>query len=615
MHHRLSRDDFDDICRQPAKFLMYSAVRRALRQTEQFRGNARGLMVLVVDKQWIWHAKAAARLLLKDPSNPYVRDDIRSVVAIYDDTSKRRSEVSVVRPEHQSFLLSTSREALPVSIQLAADAIVDIPGPTARHVQAARRLAGVDDVDVQTAAWIARQRAEVVIGLSARNSLKYFDASLLGRPPDEPERGPKLSDLPGYRPTRRWVADLKGDVADWRQGRLQWSELSKGILLTGPPGTGKTLFATGLANELGFDLVSTSVAEWQGSKQGYLGDTLSAMSKSFADAASRRGAVLFIDELDAIGDRARMRSDHVYYEGNVIARFLELVTRINEQPGTVVVAATNYEHLIDPAILRSGRLEEHIVLELPDEEERAEMFSYHLGHGISSQQLRPLTDQLRLATPADIDKYAREAKRHARQRKAMVDLGDVAAALPAKAPLPEDVLHRIAVHESGHAIMALASGQVEAVHIRLETHMVEGVTVQDGGRVQYEMKDMALPTERQLLARVRTMLAGMAAEEVVFGTRSIGSGGVQGSDLDQATRLAYRLAGSYGLGKWLRFQVDAQWVDHSFQPMPELRVEVDGILGREYRATKELLSKEKAALMRMAAELAVDREIRLGRQS
>ncbi|ANL30167.1 ATP-dependent peptidase M41 family domain-containing protein (plasmid) [Rhizobium phaseoli] len=105
------------------------------------------------------------------------------------------------------------------------------------------------------------------------------------------------------------------------------------------------------------------------------------------------------------------------------------------------------------------------------------------------------------------------------------------------------------------------------------------------------------------------MLGGIAAEEVVFGGRSIGAGGVEGSDLDQATRLAYRLVGSYGLGKWLRYQVAASRVDESFLPTPELRAEVDGILAREYRATKELLTKEKARVMRLSAELVVDRQL------
>lgn len=617
MKHRLTKKAFDDIRHYPGRFLMYCAVRRALRMTDQFQADAKGMMVLIVDKAWIWQAKAAARLLLTGGRSGHVlEDDFRAAVTILDEGGTKRRHPAgneIIRPEHQSFILASSRDVIPVSLQLAADVIVEIAPPNGRHVRAARRLGAVDDIDPDIAAWIARQPADVMIGLTARNSLKGLDASLLSQNAEQPERKPKLSDLPGYRPARRWVSDLKQDVADWDAGRITWPEVSKGILLAGPPGTGKTLFATALANELEFDLVATSVAEWQGSKNGYLGDTLAAMSKSFADAASRRGAVLFIDELDSIGDRAKMRSDHTYYEGNVVARFLELVTHLNEQPGTVIVGATNYPHLIDPAILRSGRLEEHIVLELPDEEERAEIFSYHLGHTLSADQLRRVADQLRLATPADIDKYAREAKRHARLRNAPVDLTDVAAALPAKEPLPEDVLHRIAVHESGHALLAIASGFAETIHIRIETHMVARATVQDGGRVHYQMKDMALPTEKQLLARMRTMLAGMAAEEVVFGTRSIGSGGIQGSDLDQATRLAYRLVGSYGLGKWLRFQVDANWVDQSFQPTPELRVEADGILGREYRATKELLTKEKAQLMRMAAELVVDREIRIGR--
>lgn len=617
MKHRLTQKAFNEIRKNPARFLMYCAVRRALRMTVQFQSDAKGIIILIVDKAWIWHAKAAARLLLTGGNSGHVlEDDFRTAVTIFEEGGAKRralAGVEIIRPEHQSFILTSSREQLPVSLRLAADVIVDIAAPTARHVRAARRVGALENIDMEVAAWIARQPAEIIIGLTARNCLKSMDASLLSQHAEQPERRPKLSDLPGYRPARRWVSDLKQDVADWDAGRITWAEVSKGILLAGPPGTGKTLFATALANELEFDLVATSVAEWQGSKNGYLGDTLAAMSKSFADAASRRGAVLFIDELDSIGDRAKMRSDHTYYEGNVVARFLELVTHLNEQPGTVIVGATNYAHLIDPAILRSGRLEEHIVLELPDEEERAEIFSYHLGHTLSVEQLRPVADQLRLATPADIDKYAREAKRHARSRGAAVDLIDVAAALPAKEPLPEHVLHRIAVHEAGHALLAMASGFAETINIRIETHMVAGTTVQDGGRVHYQMKDMALPTDKQLLARMRTMLAGMAAEDVVFGARSIGSGGVHGSDLDQATRLAYRLVGSYGLGKWLRFQVDANWVDQSFQPTPELRAEVDGILGREYRATRELLTKEKAQLMRMAAELVVDREIRFGR--
>ncbi|MDR9808887.1 hypothetical protein RJJ64_00340 [Rhizobium hidalgonense] len=157
--------------------------------------------------------------------------------------------------------------------------------------------------------------------------------------------------------------------------------------------------------------------------------------------------------------------------------------------------------------------------------------------------------------------------------------------------------------------MTMASGVADVISIRVESHMIEGEPVQDGGRVHYKMRDAALPIDKDLLARIRIMLGGTAAEEVVFGSRSIGAGGYEGSDLDQATRLAYRLVGSYGLGKWLRYQVGADRIDGSFHPAPELRSEVDGILAREYRATKELLTKEKTRLMRLAAELVVDRQL------
>ncbi|WP_312862113.1 hypothetical protein [Rhizobium sp. P32RR-XVIII] len=120
-----------------------------------------------------------------------------------------------------------------------------------------------------------------------------------------------------------------------------------------------------------------------------------------------------------------------------------------------------------------------------------------------------------------------------------------------------------------------------------------------------------LPTEKQLLANIRIKLGGMAAEEVVFGTRSTGAGGHPGCDLDQASRIAYRFAGSYGFGKSLRYQCDTNRVDESFIAAPDLRAEVDAILMREYRTIKELLTKGKTRLMSLAAELVVSREMRI----
>ncbi|ACS54505.1 AAA ATPase central domain protein [Rhizobium leguminosarum bv. trifolii WSM1325] len=614
MYHHLDRRVFAETSSNTAKFLMLCALRQALRGTDQFKVDAKGIIVCIVDKAWLWYAKSAANVLMTGGKVHSYYDDFRRPVHIIGEsprrtTSKGVEDSTVFRPEHQVIYLASSLDAVRLSLQLAADVIVNILPPTARHVIAARKVLGVEDVDMPLAEAIAQQSAEIVIGLTARNSLKGLDIATLTKPIAVPERSHKLSELPGYGPARPWVDAIKQDVADWREGKLPWTDVDRGILLLGAPGTGKTLFATALANELGFDLVLTSVGAWQGSNNGYLGDMLAAMSKSFADATARRGAVLLVDELDAIGDRATMRGDHAFYEGNVIGRFLELTTHALEQPGTIIVGATNYGHLIDNAVLRSGRLEKHVYLELPEDEERAEILAYHFNQALPAKDLREITDKLRLVTPADLEKLARAAKRAARIRKGLLSIQDVKAILPAQVPLPEAVVHRICVHEIGHALMAMASGSADVISIRVESHMVEGQFVQDGGRLHYKIHNEALPSDKDLLAKIRIMLGGTAAEEVVFGNRSIGAGGVEGSDLDQATRLAYRLVGSYGLGKWLRYQMGANRVDETFVPAPELRAEVDGILAREYRATKELLSKEKAHLMRLAAELVVDRKL------
>ncbi|TAY23205.1 AAA family ATPase [Rhizobium ruizarguesonis] len=616
MHHHLDSKVFTETSSNTAKFLMLCALRQALRGTDQFKNDAKGIILCIVEKAWIWYAKSAANVLMSGGRENSYYDDFRRPVHIIGEAPRRTTpkgieDFAVFRPEHQVIYLATSLDSVRLSLQLAADVIVNILPPTARHVIAARKVLGVEDVDMTLAEAIAEQPAEIVIGLTARNSLKGLDIATLTKPISTPDRSAKLSELPGYGPARPWVDAIKQDVADWREGTIPWTDIDRGILLMGPPGTGKTLFATALANELGFELVPTSVGAWQGSKNGYLGDMLAAMSKSFSDATSRRGAVLLVDELDAIGDRATMRGDHAFYEGNVIGRFLELTTHALEQPGTIIVGATNYGHLIDNAILRAGRLEKHVYLELPEDQERAEILAYHLNQALSAKNLRVITDKLRLITPADLEKLARAAKRAARVRKGVLSIRDVKAVLPAQVPLPETVVHRICVHEIGHALMAMASGVADVISIRVESHMVEGEPVQDGGRLHYKMRNQALPTEKDLLANIRIMLGGTAAEEVIFGNRSIGAGGIEGSDLDQATRLAYRLVGSYGLGKWLRYQVGATRVDESFVPTAEIRVEVDGILAREYRATKDLLTKEKARLMRLAAELVVDRQMRI----
>lgn len=171
------------------------------------------------------------------------------------------------------------------------------------------------------------------------------------------------------------------------------------------------------------------------------------------------------------------------------------------------------------------------------------------------------------------------------------------------------------MHECGHVLVALASKLVDDIVVELEDSVSEeGLSSQDGGRVLYRMADEMLPTEMTLLARIRISLAGMAAEEVVLGGRSIGGAGAAGSDLHTATRLANQMVLSYGMGKNMRFLADMNDVGGSLVVAAEQAVEINAILTREYRAAKEILTRQKAHLMRLAAELIVDRRMEFSKE-
>lgn len=210
--------------------------------------------------------------------------------------------------------------------------------------------------------------------------------------------------LSGYGSARAWALDLKADLALWRDAKLSWDEMSSKLLLSGPPGTGKTTYAKALCNTLQVPLLVTSVAHWL--EPGYLGDVLKRMSAAFELAASKAPAILFIDELDNIGSRnAGGGRPYDDYWVSLINRLLQLLDGATKTEGVVVVAATNLPDKIDPALLRSGRLETHVRIPLPDLGTMAEILARHLGTDlpdvVSSAPDASLRHRLKPRTPSD----------------------------------------------------------------------------------------------------------------------------------------------------------------------------------------------------------------------
>jgi cell division protease FtsH len=189
-----------------------------------------------------------------------------------------------------------------------------------------------------------------------------------------------VESLAGYGEARAWALDLKSDIALWRDGYLDWSEMSTKLLLSGPPGTGKTTFARALCNTLQVPMLATSVAQWL--EPGYLGDVLKLMSSAFEAAGKQRPAILFIDEMDGIGRRGDPARSYAEYWDSVINRALELLDGVNKTEGVIIVGATNHPDHIDPALRRSGRLERHVEIPLPDTEALIGILAHHLGADI-----------------------------------------------------------------------------------------------------------------------------------------------------------------------------------------------------------------------------------------
>ncbi|WP_245498836.1 AAA family ATPase, partial [Rhizobium leguminosarum] len=497
--------------------LAYFVLRRTVRDTAQFRGDVPGVVVVIVDKDWIGRFHRAGELLLSGQRQAFFNAETsRHQVVSIESGTKKKLDLDVLRASAQTFVFTDAFDSLPEKVSMAADEILYVENPTVHHVHAVRKLTGRSKVDGEVARKLVNENWRVIDALLCRRSPDKDLPKTVTRPKDSSQIGPRLSDLPGFGSVRTWASELVTDLAAWRSEKLAWTDVDRAALLIGPPGVGKTMCAGALAAELGLPLISTSAGQWQSAGGGYLGDMLRAMRSCFDEAASKSGALLFIDELDSIGNRSH-QSHHAYYETQVVNTFLELTSK--DMPGVVLLGATNRPVDIEPAILRSGRFEHHIAVGLPTREERAEILSYHLG-GFETDRLRNWTDQLLDFSPADLEQIARAIKRSARASGRGIGDADVENGMPRSVKVSDDVLHRIAIHECGHALLALSCDFIDAVTVELSDTIFEKRGVSSGGHVHYEMKDQLVSTEDALRAQIRISLAGLAAETVEMENKS-----------------------------------------------------------------------------------------------
>ncbi|OPY84666.1 MAG: ATP-dependent zinc metalloprotease FtsH [Syntrophus sp. PtaU1.Bin208] len=367
------------------------------------------------------------------------------------------------------------------------------------------------------------------------------------------EEGPKVTfnDVAGIDEAENELIEIVDFLKDPSKYTRLGGAAPKGVLLVGPPGTGKTLLAKAVAGEAGVPFFSISASEFV---EMIVGVGAARVRDLFSQARDQAPAIIFIDELDAIG-RARGQAaiGGASEQEQTLNQILTEMDGFSSRQGIIVLAATNQPDVLDRALLRPGRFDRRVVVNLPDKVGRQAILKVHT-RGV------PLADDANLAelaaeTPgfsgADLKNLVNEAAlRAARLGRNEVHFEDFMEALEKIVLGPERPLllspadkERIAYHEGGHAILGLVVPGADPVNrvTIVPRGQALGVTYQrpDSDRYNYP--------EAYLRARIIGMLGGRAAEEIVYGTKTTGAE----SDIEQASSLARRMVTRWGMSERL----------------------------------------------------------------
>ena len=367
------------------------------------------------------------------------------------------------------------------------------------------------------------------------------------------EEGPKVTfnDVAGIDEAENELVEIVDFLKDPKKYTRLGGTAPKGVLLIGAPGTGKTLLAKAVAGEAGVPFFSMSAAEFV---EMIVGVGAARVRDLFKQAREHSPAIIFIDELDAIG-RARGQASigGSSEQEQTLNQILTEMDGFSSREGIIVLAATNQPEVLDRALLRPGRFDRRVVVNLPDRTGREAILKVHTREV-------PLSDDVSLAelaasTPgfsgADLKNLVNEAALlAARREQDSVQQKDFIDALEKIVLGPERPLllsaadkERIAYHEGGHAILGLVMPGADPVNrvTIVPRGQALGVTYQrpDSDRYNYP--------EAYLRARIVGMLGGRAAEEIVYGTKTTGAE----SDIEQATDLARRMVTRWGMSQKL----------------------------------------------------------------
>ena len=403
-------------------------------------------------------------------------------------------------------------------------------------------------------------------------------------------------------------------------GRLG-AHIPKGVLLVGPPGTGKTLLARAVAGEAGVPFFSISGAEFV---EMFVGVGAARVRDLFEQARKKAPAIIFIDELDALG-RARgafpMSGGHDEKE-QTLNQLLSELDGFDPSGGLVLLAATNRPEILDPALLRSGRFDRQVLVDRPDRKGRVQIAAIYLkkirvAAEVTADSVAGLTPGF---TGADLANLVNEAAIVATRRGAAeVNLADLTAAVERIVAGLEkrnrllNVHERetVAYHEMGHALVALSLPGTEVVH---KVSIIPRGVGALGYTIQRPTEDRFLMTRAELEDKMAVLLGGRAAETIVFHQLSTGAA----DDLAKVTDIARTMVTQYGMDEklgnvayerqrspFLGSPTAEPWIDRSFseETAREIDCAVRQLVEQAFAKATSVLQQHREALERGAQAL------------
>jgi cell division protease FtsH len=439
----------------------------------------------------------------------------------------------------------------------------------------------------------------------------------------ECDTGVTFDDVAGADEAKAELQEVVSFLKDKdKYGRLG-ARIPKGVLLVGPPGTGKTLLAKAVAGEAGVPFFSISGSEFV---EMFVGVGAARVRDLFEQARKAAPCIIFIDELDALG-KARGAIGVAGHDEKeqTLNQLLTELDGFDPREGIVLLAATNRPEVLDPALLRAGRFDRQVVLDRPDKKGREEILAVHIKRIKIAPDVR--LDQVAAITPgftgADLANLVNEAAIVATRRGAaevtMVDFNAAVERIVAGAERKGRLLHPhertvVAYHEMGHALAAASLPDTDPVH---KVSIIPRSIGALGYTMQRPTEDRFLITMRELKDRMTVLLAGRAAEQIVFGEVSTGAADDLAKVTDIARQIVTRFGMTEALGQAVLERQSSTYLgdqkigvrekDYSEDTAREIDLTVKKLIDEAYARARQILS-ERRALLEEGAKLLLEKE-------